>query len=59
MQKISRATLRGLAAALLLIPGLVGVLTLHPYEYIFYNSLIGGVRGIQKLRAGLLGDLVS
>lgn len=45
MQKISRATLRGLAAALLLIPGLVGVLTLHPYEYIFYNSLIGGVRG--------------
>jgi len=45
MQKISRATLRGLAAALLLIPGLVGILTLHPYEYIFYNSLIGGVRG--------------
>jgi len=44
MQKITRGTLGGLVAALFLIPGLVGILTLHPYEYIFYNSLIGGVR---------------
>jgi hypothetical protein len=27
---------------LLLLPGIVGILRLHPYEYTFYNSFIGG-----------------
>lgn len=30
---------------LLLLPGLVGVAQLHPYEYTYYNSLIGGTSG--------------
>ena len=27
---------------LLLLPGLIGILQLHPYEYTYYNSFIGG-----------------
>jgi len=33
--------------ALCLIPGIVGIIRLHPYEYIYYNSFIGGVDGAQ------------
>lgn len=28
-----------------LIPGIFGIITLHPYEYMYYNSFIGGVDG--------------
>jgi hypothetical protein len=28
-----------------LLPGLVGIIQLHPYEYVYYNSLVGGVGG--------------
>jgi hypothetical protein len=38
----------GWRAALAALPwrsGLVGILRLHPYEYIYYNELVGGVRG--------------
>jgi hypothetical protein len=34
-----------LAALLLLAPGLAAIAQLHPYEYIYYNSIVGGVRG--------------
>ncbi|HLC06295.1 MAG TPA: STT3 domain-containing protein [Anaerolineales bacterium] len=30
---------------LVLLPGLMGILQLHPYEYIYYNGFAGGVRG--------------
>ena len=30
---------------ILISPGLVGVLRLHPYEYAYYNSFIGGTNG--------------
>jgi hypothetical protein len=36
---------RGGLAVLALVPGLVGIVRLHPYEYIYYNDLVGGVRG--------------
>ncbi len=29
----------------LLIPGILGIVSLHPYEYIYYNSFVGGIRG--------------
>jgi hypothetical protein len=29
----------------MLAPGIVGIVRLHPYEYIYYNGLVGGVRG--------------
>jgi hypothetical protein len=32
---------------LCLIPGILGIIRLHPYEYIYYNSFIGGVDGAQ------------
>ncbi|MBI5826008.1 MAG: hypothetical protein HZB18_18445 [Chloroflexi bacterium] len=28
-----------------LIPGVLGIISLHPYEYIYYNSFVGGVDG--------------
>jgi len=28
-----------------LAPGVLGIVRLHPYEYIYYNELVGGVRG--------------
>jgi hypothetical protein len=31
--------------ALCLVPGVTGIIGLHPYEYVYYNELIGGVRG--------------
>lgn len=36
---------RGVLAALVLAPGLVGIAWLHPYEYSYFNSLVGGVSG--------------
>jgi hypothetical protein len=31
-----------------LIPSALGILSLHPYQYIYYNSFIGGVEGAYK-----------
>jgi hypothetical protein len=31
--------------AVVLAPGLLGIVTLHPYEYTYYNSFIGGTAG--------------
>ena len=36
-----RAVLIGLS----LVPGVVGIVSLHPYEYIYYNQFVGGVNG--------------
>jgi len=30
---------------LILAPGLIGIISFHPYQYIYYNSFIGGLRG--------------
>jgi hypothetical protein len=40
-----RPLLQAALAALALVPGIVGIIRLHPYEYIYYNELVGGVRG--------------
>jgi hypothetical protein len=39
--------IRGGLAVVALLPGLVGIVRLHPYEYIYYNQLVGGVRGAE------------
>jgi hypothetical protein len=31
--------------ALCVLPGIIGIVRLYPYEYIYYNSFIGGVDG--------------
>jgi hypothetical protein len=30
---------------LILLPGILSIFQLHPYEYIYYNAFVGGVRG--------------
>ena len=34
--------------ALVILPGIVDGIRLHPYEYIYYNRFVGGVNGAQK-----------
>ncbi len=34
--------------ALALMPGLVAIVRLHPYQYVYYNFLVGGLRGAEK-----------
>jgi hypothetical protein len=37
--------LRPALASALILPGLVGIIRLHPYEYTYFNSMIGGTGG--------------
>lgn len=34
--------------ALSLLPGVLGIVSLHPYEYIYYNQFVGGVDGAKE-----------
>ncbi len=44
-EKIKNIKWQVAVITLSLIPGIVGIISLHPYEYIYYNSFIGGVNG--------------
>jgi 4-amino-4-deoxy-L-arabinose transferase-like glycosyltransferase len=44
-EKIKKARLQLVLMTISLLPGLWGTVHLHPYEYIYYNSFIGGVKG--------------
>ena len=46
-EKIKNIKWQIVLVTLCLIPGIVGILRLHPYEYIYYNSFIGGANGAQ------------
>jgi hypothetical protein len=46
-QRLRQPVLRGVIVAALVLPGIVAGIQLHPYEYIYYNSFIGGERGAQ------------
>lgn len=35
-------------AGIALLPGLIGIARLHPYEYIYYNQIVGGVPGAYR-----------
>jgi hypothetical protein len=41
--QIQRPVLQVALIALLLLPGLIALARLHPYEYVYYNQFIGGV----------------
>jgi len=43
-ESLSRLMRAGVVGAIL-IPGIVNIVLLHPYPYIYYNSLVGGVAG--------------
>jgi hypothetical protein len=47
MRWLRPAIARLALAALILAPGVAGILQLHPYEYIYYNQLVGGVAGAE------------
>ena len=42
---IRSPVVQALLAAVILLPGLQAVIRLHPYEYGYFNDLVGGVRG--------------
>lgn len=42
---LPRAWLRAVLLFVLLLPGLLGIVRIHPYQYIYYNSLVGGLPG--------------
>jgi hypothetical protein len=44
--QIHRLPINALLAALLLLPGLTGILRLHPYEYAYFNGFVGGTGGV-------------
>jgi hypothetical protein len=44
-EKIKRPALQAALIGLMVLPGIVDGVQLHPYEYIYYNRFIGGVQG--------------
>jgi hypothetical protein len=46
-RRLRQPIVRGAIVAALVLPGIVAGIQLHPYEYIYYNSFIGGARGAQ------------
>ncbi len=44
-QKIRRPVLQAAVIVLLVLPGVIDGVHLHPYEYIYYNRFVGGVSG--------------
>ncbi len=45
MQVVTQAWARTLLVATILLPGILAIIQLHPYEYIYFNSFAGGVEG--------------
>lgn len=45
LEKIQSLPGKALLVVLLLLPGIIGVIRLHPYEYIYYNEFVGGMDG--------------
>ncbi|HUH96388.1 MAG TPA: hypothetical protein VLZ89_03460 [Anaerolineales bacterium] len=46
-RRLRPPVLRALIVSALVLPGIAAGIQLHPYEYIYYNSFIGGLRGAQ------------
>jgi hypothetical protein len=45
LSRLRQRWIQGIACALVLLPGLLAIIRLHPYEYIYYNAFTGGVSG--------------
>jgi hypothetical protein len=43
--RVKRNVFRFLILSVLVVPGIYADIQLHPYQYIYYNSYVGGVRG--------------
>ncbi|HEY9151777.1 MAG TPA: glycosyltransferase family 39 protein [Anaerolineales bacterium] len=44
--KINKTWINAVLVIILLAPGIYSIIQLHPYEYAYYNSLIGGTGGV-------------
>lgn len=47
MAKLKFPLLKNTLAVLCFLPGMYAVIALHPYQYIFYNTFVGGVSGAE------------
>jgi hypothetical protein len=45
---VRSSLLRLISIAVILLPGMVGLIRLHPYQYVYYNELVGGVGGAYR-----------
>jgi hypothetical protein len=45
--RLRNMTIRILLLVLIAAPGIYSIVNLHPYQYIYFNNLVGGVRGAQ------------
>jgi hypothetical protein len=45
LDQVRQPLLQGLLIVALIAPGVLGIIRLHPYEYMYYNSFAGGVGG--------------
>jgi hypothetical protein len=46
--QIHRRWLQSVIVFLTILPGMIWIIRLHPYEYIYYNNLVGGVQGAYR-----------
>ena len=44
--QIRKPVLQGILIALVVLPGLISSVRLHPYEYVYYNQFVGGAKGV-------------
>jgi len=44
-EKVKQRVWQIVLIVLAILPGLIGIVRLHPYEYIYYNTFIGGEKG--------------
>lgn len=44
-EKIKKPLINAALGAIILAPGVIGIIQLHPYEYAYYNSMVGGTGG--------------
>jgi hypothetical protein len=48
MERFRRRWAQALVLLLALAPGVMHIIRFHPYEYVYYNSTLGGVRGAEN-----------
>ena len=48
-EQIRKPVLQSALIVLVVLPGLIASMKLHPYEYIYYNQFVGGVNGAAHL----------
>jgi len=48
-EKINNSWLILILVAVLILPGIVGIIDLHPFQYIYYNAFTGGIDGAFRI----------